>query len=156
MKASKMGKRDDRRLLFIGAIAVILWASRLGAPARHWFARMLEREPIPVAAAPLANKMGRIRASLEPMVFGALSGRCQRAVKGIAVRCLYAPDPAGGAMPASLSRSDKRAHSITCQDDQRTLLENRVATTIRSRKSVPNPRVDLQQPDGSTKTQNSP
>jgi transposase len=32
-KTSKMGQRDIRRLLVIGATAVIRWASRRGAPA---------------------------------------------------------------------------------------------------------------------------
>ena len=58
-KTSKMGQRDIRRLLVIGATAVIRWASRRGAPAGSWLARMLERKPIPVVAVALANKMAR-------------------------------------------------------------------------------------------------
>lgn len=58
-KTSKMGQRDIRRLLVIGAMAVIRWASRRGAPAGSWLARMLERKPIPVVAVALANKMAR-------------------------------------------------------------------------------------------------
>ena len=57
-KTSKMGQRDIRRLLVIGATAVIRWASRRGAP-KSWLARMLERKPIPVVAFALANKMAR-------------------------------------------------------------------------------------------------
>ncbi|MCA6263716.1 MAG: hypothetical protein IM635_08410 [Phenylobacterium sp.] len=38
---------------------VIRWASRRGAPAGSWLARMLERTPIPVVAVALANKMAR-------------------------------------------------------------------------------------------------
>ncbi len=49
-KTSKMGQRDIRRLLVIGATAVIRWASRRGAPKGSWLARMLERKPIPVVA----------------------------------------------------------------------------------------------------------
>ena len=54
-----MGQRDIRRLLVIGATAVIRWASRRGAPKGSWLARMLERKPIPVVAVALANKMAR-------------------------------------------------------------------------------------------------
>lgn len=50
-KTSKMGQRDIRRLLVIGATAVIRWASRRGAPKGSWLARMLERKPVPVDAA---------------------------------------------------------------------------------------------------------
>lgn len=58
-KTSKMGQRDIRRLLVIGATAVIRWASRRGAPKGTWLARMLERKPVPVVAVALANKMAR-------------------------------------------------------------------------------------------------
>ena len=58
-KTSKMGQRDIRQLLVIGATAVIRWASRRGAPAGSWLARMLERKPIPVVAVALANKIAR-------------------------------------------------------------------------------------------------
>ncbi len=58
-KTSKMGQRDIRRLLVIGATAVIRWALRRAAPAGSWLARMLERKPIPVVAVALANKMAR-------------------------------------------------------------------------------------------------
>src|SRR6056297_708556 len=58
-KTSKMGQRDIRRLLVIGATAVIRWDSRRRAPKGSWLARMLERKPIPVVAVALANKMAR-------------------------------------------------------------------------------------------------
>jgi transposase len=58
-KTSKMGQRDIRRLLVIGATAVIRWASRRGAPKGSWLARMLESKPVPVVAVALANKMAR-------------------------------------------------------------------------------------------------
>jgi len=58
-KTSKMGQRDIRRLLVIGATSVIRWALRRGAPKGSWLARMLERKPIPVVAVALANKMAR-------------------------------------------------------------------------------------------------
>jgi transposase len=58
-KTSKMGQRDIRRLLIIGAMSVIRWASRRGSPKGSWLARMLERKPPTVAAVALANKMAR-------------------------------------------------------------------------------------------------
>ena len=57
-KTSKMGQRDIRRLLVTGAMAVIRWALRRGAPGNPWLARLLERKPPMVAAFALANKMG--------------------------------------------------------------------------------------------------
>lgn len=58
-KTSKMGQRDIRRLLIIGAMAVIRWTCRRGAPAGSWLARMLGRKPRMVVAMALANKMAR-------------------------------------------------------------------------------------------------
>ena len=58
-KTSKMGQRDIRRLLITGAMAVIRWALRRGAPSNPWLARMLERKPPMLAALALANKMAR-------------------------------------------------------------------------------------------------
>jgi transposase len=58
-KTSKMGQRDIRRLLITGAMAVIRWALRHGAPRNPWLARMLERKPPMLAASALANKMAR-------------------------------------------------------------------------------------------------
>ena len=57
-KISKMGQRDIRRLLIIGAMAVIRSASRKGGPEASWLHRMLARKPRMVAIA-LANKMAR-------------------------------------------------------------------------------------------------
>jgi transposase len=54
-----MGQRDIRRLLIIGAMAVVRWALRHGAPQNPWLARMLQRKPPMVAAFALANKMAR-------------------------------------------------------------------------------------------------
>jgi len=78
-KTSKMGQRDIRRLLITGAMAVIRWAVRRGAPTGSWLARMLERKPPMVVAVALANKMARgIWAMLtrgedyrDPMIAGA-------------------------------------------------------------------------------------
>lgn len=55
-----MGQRDIRRLLIIGASAVIRWASRRGAPAGSWLERMLTRKPRMLVMVALANKMARI------------------------------------------------------------------------------------------------
>jgi transposase len=58
-RVSKMGQRDIRRLLVIGAMARIRWAERAGVPKDPWLARMLARKPRLLAAIALANKMAR-------------------------------------------------------------------------------------------------
>ena len=58
-KTSKMGQRDIRRLLIIGAMSRVRWAVRKGAPEGSWLARMLVRKPRMVVAIALANKMAR-------------------------------------------------------------------------------------------------
>lgn len=56
---SKMGQRDILRLLIVGAVAVVRWAARKGAPESSWLGRMVARKPkMPVAVA-LANCMAR-------------------------------------------------------------------------------------------------
>jgi transposase len=59
-KMSKMGQRDLRRLLVGGAMAVVRWAAKNGAPEGSWLARMLQRKPRMVVAVALANKNARI------------------------------------------------------------------------------------------------
>ena len=59
-KVSKMGQRDLRRLLICGAMAVVRWARRRGAPQGSWLARMLAHKPRKLVAVALANKMARI------------------------------------------------------------------------------------------------
>jgi transposase len=59
-KVSKMGQRDLRRLLIGGAMAVVRWAAKNGAPEGSWLARMLQRKPRMVVAVALANKNARI------------------------------------------------------------------------------------------------
>jgi transposase len=58
-KTSKMGQRDIRRLLIIGAMAVVRAAVRKGPAEGTWLARMLARKPRMVVAIALANKMAR-------------------------------------------------------------------------------------------------
>src|SRR3954469_7739543 len=57
---SKMGERTLRRLLIIGASAVLRWAARHGAPAGSGTARMLACKPPMLVRVALANKMARI------------------------------------------------------------------------------------------------
>ena len=59
-RISKMGQRDLRRLLIIGAMAVVRWASRRGTTRDPWLARMLARKPRKLVAVALANRMARI------------------------------------------------------------------------------------------------
>jgi len=57
---SKMGQRDIRRLLIIGAMAVIRWETRKGRDTNPWIARLLARKPRLVVAIALAKKMARM------------------------------------------------------------------------------------------------
>lgn len=59
-KTSKMGQRDLRRLLIIGASAVVRWASRHGAAEGSWLSRMIGRKPPMLITVALANRMARI------------------------------------------------------------------------------------------------
>jgi transposase len=60
-RTSKMGQKDIRRLLIIGAMSVIQGAGRRGGvPAGSWLARMLSRKPKMLVAVALADKMARI------------------------------------------------------------------------------------------------
>ena len=58
-KTSKMGQRDIRRLLISGAMVVVRWAARKGAPEGSWLARMMARKPRMLVATSLANRMAR-------------------------------------------------------------------------------------------------
>jgi transposase len=57
---SKMGDRTLRRLLIIGSSAVVLQASKRGAPERPWLAQMMARKPRMLVTVALANKTARI------------------------------------------------------------------------------------------------
>ena len=59
-RISKMGQRDVRWLLIIGAMTVVGWAVRRGAPPGSWLSRMLARKPRMLVAVALANRMARI------------------------------------------------------------------------------------------------
>ena len=61
---SKMGQRTLRRLLIIGASAVVSWVARNGAPAGSWMARMIARKPPMLVRVALANKMARVIGAL--------------------------------------------------------------------------------------------
>lgn len=58
-RTSKMGQKDIRRLLIIGAMSVIRWAARRGAQKGSWLERMMARKPRMIVAIALANKMAR-------------------------------------------------------------------------------------------------
>jgi transposase len=58
-RVSKMGQKDIRSLLIIGAMSVINAATRFGTPKGSWLARILERKPKMLVAITLANRMAR-------------------------------------------------------------------------------------------------
>lgn len=59
-KTSKMGQRDIRRLLIIGAMSVIRASIKKPPPETSWLYRMLLRKPRILVATALANKMARM------------------------------------------------------------------------------------------------
>ena len=59
-RITKMGQRDIRRLLYLGATSVISSAIRRGEVTDPWLRRMLDEEPRKVVAVALANRMARI------------------------------------------------------------------------------------------------
>ena len=59
-RITKMGQRDLRRLLVLGAMAVIRHARRRKDIADPWLRRMLAEKPAKLVAVALANKMARI------------------------------------------------------------------------------------------------
>ncbi len=59
-RTSKMGQRDIRRLLIVGAMSVVHWRGRDGGRPGSWLARMLARKPRKLVAIALANKMARM------------------------------------------------------------------------------------------------
>lgn len=59
-RTSKMGERTIRRLLIIGASAVVQHAARRGVPEGSWLAGMLARKPRMLVTVAQANKTARI------------------------------------------------------------------------------------------------
>lgn len=57
---TKMGERTLRRLIIIGCSAVVLQASKRGAPAGSWLEQMMARKPRMLVTVALANKTARI------------------------------------------------------------------------------------------------
>jgi transposase len=57
---TRMGERTLRRLLILGAAAVVKQAMLKGAPAGSWLAQMLARKPRMLVIVALANKTARI------------------------------------------------------------------------------------------------
>ncbi len=64
-RTSKLGQRDIRRLLIIGAMSVIRWATPKGTIPGTWLHAMLLRKPRKVVAIALANKMARALWAME-------------------------------------------------------------------------------------------
>ncbi|WP_343501758.1 IS110 family transposase [Alloyangia pacifica] len=64
-RMSKMGQRDIRRLLIIGAMSVIRWATSKGTIQGTWLHAMLLRKPRKVVAIAMANKMARALWAME-------------------------------------------------------------------------------------------
>lgn len=58
-KTSKMGQQDIRRLLIVGAMAVVRWAARRPPKPETWLGKMMARKPKMLVAIALANKMAR-------------------------------------------------------------------------------------------------
>ncbi|MFN4129026.1 MAG: IS110 family transposase [Paracoccaceae bacterium] len=58
-RVSKAGQADIRRLLIIGAMACVNWASRRPPVPGSWLTRMLGKKPRMLVAIALANKMAR-------------------------------------------------------------------------------------------------
>jgi transposase len=57
---TKMGERTLRRLIIIGCSAVVLQASKRGAPVGSWLEQMMARKPRMLVTVALANKTARI------------------------------------------------------------------------------------------------
>lgn len=59
-RTSKMGQRDIRRLMIIGAMSVVHWKGRGGGRPGSWLSSMLARKPRMLVAIAMANKLARI------------------------------------------------------------------------------------------------
>ena len=86
-RISKMGDRYLRKLLVVGATAVLRYAKQGGSSSKAWAEALLARKPFKVAAVALANKSARI-------VWAILT-------RGGVYRDAIAPMPAARAAPAA-------------------------------------------------------
>src|SRR5450432_3372292 len=59
-RISKMGNRNLRKLLVVGAHAVLFHRKRHTDPLRMWAKKLMEKKPFKLVAVALANKMARI------------------------------------------------------------------------------------------------
>ena len=59
-RISKRGDRYIRKLLVVGATAVLRYAKKGGSPSHAWAQALLRRKPFKLAAVALANKTARI------------------------------------------------------------------------------------------------
>jgi transposase len=59
-RISKMGNRDLRKLLVVGAHAVLFHRKTHTDALRTWAKKLIEKKPIKLVAVALANKMARI------------------------------------------------------------------------------------------------
>lgn len=59
-RITRMGQRDIRRLLITGAVGLVRWAARKGAPEGSWLACMMAKKPRMLVAVALANRMARM------------------------------------------------------------------------------------------------
>ena len=59
-RISKMGNRNLRKLLVIGAHAVLFHRKSHTDPLRMWAKKLIEKKPFKLVAVALANKMARI------------------------------------------------------------------------------------------------
>ena len=64
-RTSKMGQRDIRRLLIIGAMAVVRAAVRRGVAEEGWLGRMLTRKPRLVVVIALVSKKVRAARAMQ-------------------------------------------------------------------------------------------
>ena len=118
-KVSKMGQRDIRRLLIVGAMAQVRWAVRKGAPEGSWLARMLAKKDRLLVAIALANRMAR--------------GLWAMLTKGEDYR-----DPAAArGRPSRVRRADvRRATTVRANDRTDRDRENQCATQSHQLSSV--------------------
>jgi error-prone DNA polymerase len=59
-RITKAGNREIRRLLVLGATAMVCRAEQWNSAAGAWARGLLERRPVRLATVALANKMARI------------------------------------------------------------------------------------------------